>query len=313
MNHVVTDGLGAIQLICGLADNYNKKLFPAVMTKPLELKYKILIELLTPFYALVILYRILIVLKPVNTIFKTEKPISGSTLVALSDKIDFKHYNHINKYLKISFNDLIASAVASAFKNFSRIVSDSNNIQTKKIPPYMLMVTPVGLTTLPKNLDNFDLCNNTTGLGNKIKLVDDEKEEIEIVSHDFGKVTRNVYLAKATKKLTDVMFNYLPYYIARLVIKNFCNNCDITISNVPGPRENLVYCGSKVLDIIPITTTGFSHVFTGILSYSGHFRIIVCFDKSLQLDPNQFLKCIDHELKKFSENHRNYAEQKKNK
>ena len=165
-----------------------------------------------------------------------------------------------------------------------------------QIPEHLVICYPINMKPLPKSLEEVNITNNTTGTGVIIKLIDDVFTESKYISKQLGGFLRNPHYANALQWSTDRMFSHLPFNTARSLIHDAYKAYDITMSNVPGPKVNLIYAGSKVEDLIAIFTTGFTHVFLMVMSYGGSFKFNLTYDSSLGLDPNVFMSFIHDEM-----------------
>ncbi len=152
------------------------------------------------------------------------------------------------------------------------------------------------MSTLPKNLDEVKITNNSTGTIASIPLIDDVVTNCKTISTNLAKTLRNVYFARASKWVVDKMYHHLPFYLSRYIILDVYKSLDLTISNVPGPKEHLIYAGCKVLDLTPMFTTGFVHTFLGVISYGNSFKFIMAYDKTMKLDPCEFIKYVQTEM-----------------
>jgi len=67
--------------------------------------------------------------------------------------------------------------------------------------------------------------------------------------------------------------------------------------------NNLYFSGSKVVDILPLISSGRAKAVLPVFSYDKKFRIVVAYDESVGLDPKEILKTIENE---FDEIERKY-------
>lgn len=161
---------------------------------------------------------------------------------------------------------------------------------------------------LPKSLDDVILTNNTIAHVSRLDLIDDPFIQHKQISSTTSKLLKNFHYAKSSKLLYDLLVNYLPFYLSKFIIMKTYKKVDITFSNVPGPKEFLYYCGSKVLDMTPVFTSGFTHTFLGVISYGGHFKVITSIDASLNKNPSDFSKIIENELHEIKQRFENFEE-----
>jgi hypothetical protein len=164
------------------------------------------------------------------------------------------------------------------------------------VPKKLITMTPVANRNYPINSNDVELTNNSSGVACELNLIDDPFKDCKIISKEFGRNVRNIYLFKFIKLISDFMNMYLPSVITKKIIQNINKEVDINFSNVPGPKDPLFYDGHKLLEIIPFSTPGFTHSFIGIFSYYGHFRTMICLDKNLDLDPQVISDYLTNEL-----------------
>jgi hypothetical protein len=289
-DHSLTDGLGFIGMITALSDNYDIKLFPASITKnPLTLKTILWSLLISPWLMVYPAWRHKAYLLSGETPFKSNKENLGIPRTTLSELYDFDLYSKIGKQLGITFNDLMMTVFSAALKKYC-----TNHFH--RIPKMVATMTPIGNRSIPKNIEDIEITNNSSGIGCELILIDDPIKESHIISKEFSYHARNIPLAKSVKIMMDFMYLYLPFYLSKYLVKDTGKNFDFTISNVPGPRNNLYYSGCKIIDMIPFITPGVTSSFIGIITYSGKFRFSICFDSVLGTDPELVLKYVAEEF-----------------
>ncbi len=135
----------------------------------------------------------------------------------------------------------------------------------------------------------------------KIKLIEDPIKENYAVSKSLKDLLRNFNYVKTGKIISDLLTDYMPFYISKKILMGTYSKVDLTVSNVPGPRDPIYYAGCKVLDMVPMFKSGFIQTFIGINSYLGKFRIIYAMDCSIEEDPNLFISIFENELKMIKE------------
>jgi len=295
-DHALTDGVSLMNLICGIADNYDQKLFPATFSKSYNKIYEILSYLLFPFYLIKTIYFVFLDLRTVKTPFKSNNPINGKPKVILSDRVNLDEFMNVRKKLGITFNDLFVSAISSASRKYIKKHKD-----TQKVPDHIITVFPVNLKPIPKSVDDIVMTNNSAGIIMKIKLIEDPIKENYAIAKSLRELLRNFNYVKAGKIISDLLSDYMPFYISKKILMGTYSKVDLTVSNVPGPREAIYYAGCKVLDMVPMFKAGFIQTFIGINSYLGKFRIIYAMDCSIEEDPNLFISIFENELRMIKE------------
>lgn len=290
IDHILADGMSLMNFISALADNYHPLIFPVTMSKSISVFHRVMFYFLFPIYTLITAYINIFKLKPVKTIFKNGKKITGSPKFALSEKMNLEDYIKLNKKLGITFNDLMISIISSAIKKYSKTLIHG-------VPPYLLLCFPVNLKTLPKSIEEVEITNNTSGVCCKVQLIDNVKTEGEKISRALLSFLKNFCYIFTSKVIADSLFYYLPFYIAKKIMIISYKKMDLTVSNVPGPREPLYYSNCKVLDLIPFITPGFCPAFISIISYGKQFRMVINYDSVIEYNPHDLLDFILEEMK----------------
>lgn len=293
VDHCLSDGLGFVGLLTALGENYDLKLFPQSMKKKTISCKEIIISLLfSPYYACYAFYRNLFQLSTRNTPFKSSRPISGFPKAAISSPYDFDQYSKINKKLGITFNDMMMNA-------FSAAISKYCSIHCKETPKRISSYIPISNRALPKDPKNLQITNDSSAVGCEIILINDPIKQCKIISKEFAKNARNIYMYKTTKFVTDFMNDYLPYYLTKFIFGSSARLIDIVFTNVALPKEDLIYAGYPVKAFYPIMTPGMTYAFIGIYSYSGKFHVSICLDNVLEMNPNEFLELFNEQMDYF--------------
>jgi hypothetical protein len=89
---------------------------------------------------------------------------------------------------------------------------------------------------------------------------------------------------------------FIPLQMFKDFNERYADRIDFLSSNVPGPRKELIYGGSRVSDIIGFTFVGGLGIFIPIISYNDHFRISVTINECTDIDGDKFIKYLDEGL-----------------
>jgi hypothetical protein len=295
--HSFTDGIGLISLIGGLANDYSLEMFPwAKRQKKVTFLSQFMFIFLTflqlPYLLTYPYYRNLVSLKSGETPFKSNKKFSGIPNSVVSDFYDFNHVTSINKQLNITFNDMMMSLFSASVKKYCRD-------HFKLIPHKIITMSPVAMRSFPMTIEeiNSTITNNSSGVAVEMYMIDDPVKECKVIAKEYHVHVRNVYMNKFIKFLSDFMNTCLPVYLTKFLVGNSIKNFDVIFSNVPGPKNEIFYGDSKLLDMIPFSTPGYFNAFIGLITYAGRFRMMMVFDKNLEVDPKIILNYYDAELK----------------
>lgn len=289
-DHLFADGLGIVGLFTGLGENYDINLFPQSMTKNKMSFIQIVATIFySPYLALYSFYRNLIGLRTGKTIFKSDQKISGFTHTAISKKYKFSSYSRINKKLGITFNDLMMNVFSASIRKYCiKYVG--------KVPKKLSVITPISNRSLPKDIGELNITNDTSAIACKLKIIKDPLREYKIISQEFKKNVRNFMMSKVVKTISDFCNDFLPYYLTKFMYGAATSNFDITFSNVALPKQELIYAGYPVKAFYPLISTGLTYAFIGIYSYNGYFSTTVCLDQALNMDPNKLVEIVEKEL-----------------
>ena len=77
---------------------------------------------------------------------------------------------------------------------------------------------------------------------------------------------------------------------------DYASNLSLVISNVPGPKSQLIYAGTKVSAIIPTPNPGFYYTTLIIITYNGEFNFTLATDSNVDLNASLFMKTIEYEM-----------------
>lgn len=295
-DHSFSDGLGLIGLICGLADNYSLDLFPGGFNKKHSILGFIYTFIMLPYLLFYSFYRGMVTIATKESPFKTSySNKKGHPKIEMTELFDFAEISKIAKSLNITFNDMVMSIISSASNKFMK----ENNL---KIPTHLSGMIPVSSRKPPATIKDILITNDSTAIGCKIDLIQDPLKDYKVIKKEFSSHVRNPYLYLFTRILISCLFKFLPVYITKNIIIESSKGIDFTISNVPGPRQALLYANSKVSELICFTSTGFFSSFIAVFSYNGTYRFVVCFDEALGLDADKYAGYIKNEIKYVTEN-----------
>ena len=289
-DHGLCDGMSFISLINALADNYDLKLFPQGNRKPWTLMDNLMFILSIPLITIKAFYTNLTGLYSGDTPFKLkDKKKTGIPKSIISEKYCFNLYSSINKRLKITFNDLMISVFSASIKKYCK-----NHYA--RTPEKFICLIAISHNKLPKGINDICITNNTGGVAVGVKLIDSVKKDSHIISMSLHKSVRNMLVTNIYKKIVDFLYVNLPHYVSRLITSFSIKNYDISISNVPGPKEPLYYKGCKIEEMICMMTPLFFTSFFGIVSYNESFTITMTFDKNLDINEKVLERYIHEEM-----------------
>jgi len=318
-DHILGDGLSAISLFCGIADNYSPNVFPVVMqnkqipflkklcNKFPFLSYSILERAIRTFYCTVTFpyYAPLVFFKMMTknfgkTPFKNDKnkeiPASHKCNFKLSKAFDLQIYNDLRRkeHINISFNELMMGTISMSIKK----ICDKDLSQYGHLKEIMSII-PIGLKGIPESRDKIEINNKTNAIFLELGLISNLVDGKKTIRENFTNFIKAPGVAASIYSLSNFFNEFFPLEFIHLVANIFFSNADFMCTNVPGPREPLYYAGSLVTDIIPIvSSSGIKTTFI-IFSYNNKFRFNVCSDEKAKLNRDEFVSIMENKLEEI--------------
>lgn len=296
VDHALSDAMGFISYIIATSDNYNLDLFPfknrdvSFFTKALMYLQMVI---LLPYYACKSYYMNIYRFymqghSPLQ--FQSERSESrNSTFFALSKPRDFNQFAKMNKALKVTFNDLIVSVISASVK---KLFIKRNCLKRTEFT----LALPITMRSFPKKLEDLQIHNNTCGMCAEVPLVDEPLSECRGISKMFASLFRNFPYVLAIEWILRTLHILLPNVFVKNMLKFTLDRTDLVISNIPGPKEALIYNGIECVDFMTLGTSGMHSSFIIIMSYKGKFKYSVWINENVGIDPKELLDIIDLEL-----------------
>lgn len=297
-DHTFSDGLGMVMWTLTFSDNYDESSIPLIvkLTSSIPLYYKLFIYacnlFLFPYYSMKLLFNSKIH-KRENNLFRNKLEPSRKQLLAYTDVYNFEKLHKINKYLGISFNDLMICIISISTSKFC------DKFYPECDYNYLICAIPIGVKKIPKSTSDVRIANDIFGAILPLRRLRSEnitKDDCEVISHETKKTIKNNLNTISTRYLFTLMNEFLPYKIQREMTRKVNDSIDVGISNMPGPAKQIFYNGFKVNDIVTSLTLGFGKAFLIIETYYNQVRISVNLDSNLGIDVFKLAKFIDHEI-----------------
>ena len=204
--------------------------------------------------------------------------------------LSFDRINALRKVMGVSINDLILAICAGAIRRYLH--------EREKLPLQPLVANvPISIRVKGSKEMNNQISNMFVQIGTHIE---DPIERLEYIQEQtlLGKEKHNAVGAKSLAKMADsVPFGlanlaaglYSKYNIKELHRPPF----NVTITNVPGPREVLYLRGHKIVSIFGLTPVvdGFGLIIAAF-SYNGQVSITTTSDASTMPDADKFSRYI---------------------
>lgn len=338
-HHILGDGMAFISLFIAMGKNYDPSIFPITIKKPtiimkMLLYLKIIIFL--PYYCLnsIIdnMFRVncgpssfkyhnhnkLIYSKPddsdnsktveikdikiedlknikngISDINSVRKPKDG-TIFTSSKQYNLQDYIKINKFMGITFNDLIVSIILSAVNKFYK----SKNYNKDNIS----IICPINMRGLPTSVNDVLISNNTIGFSIKLPLINNSLTDSYNIRKKLSESFRDIAYLKSLELMFKAVIFFLPEELSKRLFNKTIRDCDMVISNVPGPKKSVFYNDIELVEYIPFLTTGMQSNFFTIASYNNKFRFCFNVNEGVELNPWEVTKFIENEFDFVLEN-----------
>ncbi len=204
--------------------------------------------------------------------------------------LSFDRINVLRKVMGVSINDLILAICAGAIRRYLQ--------EREKLPLQPLVANvPISIRVKGSKEMNNQISNMLIQIGTHIE---DPIERLEYIQEQtlLGKEKHNAIGAKSLANMADsVPFGlanlaaglYSKYNIKELHRPPF----NVTITNVPGPREVLYLRGHKIVSIFGLTPVvdGFGLIIAAF-SYNGQVSITTTSDANTMPDADKFSRYV---------------------
>lgn len=291
-DHIMSDGLGFLSLLCLLADDFNLDVFPKILH--IKHSYNFLVELKdTLLFPLGILFAVYTIISTSND--KTDYKIMyhpkhfGETKYAISNWFDVSQMKKLRQKYKVSFNDC---AVGVFLKSQKILLPKTTALN---------IVIPCGYTKLPTKPEEIELKLLAQGFMMKLPLISD----FSLLNKVHKIISFNIFHTTITSIplfLFRLFSEFLPVTIVNQIGNYIIFKTDLLISNVPGPDREVSVCGYRMTDFYPIVSAGRMKAFVTVASYNKKFRYIISFDKSVSYDPKETVGTIENIMNDISNN-----------
>ncbi len=290
LDHVLTDGLGILSLICACADNYDIKVFPSIMRNYKNIWYYSIFDWLTFLYYGPIVAYDMFSKDLYKSCFKDGGQPVGISSCAISKKYKLEDLNKVKSNLNLSIHEILMCIISKAIKKINSSYASFRSLE------YFQFLMPVGRKEVPTSIEKLELNNHVNSLFLKIPLIEDIQKECGKVSLKIRKSMHNTGYLHAAFIFTIIAIEFLPRRFLEHLANIFTSKVDMVVSNVPGPTQTLYYNGSKLIDMIPMISTARVKTFLPIYSYDGGFRFLISVDKTCVVNNSKFIGEMEKDL-----------------
>ena len=291
-DHVVSDGLGFLSMVCFLADDFTPAFFPKILN--IKYTYNFLTEIkdtvLFPIHIFLAIYVILFSSWE-KTDFKImyNFPHLGDSKLGISKWYDISEIKKLRTKYSVSFNDSVVGVLMLALPHSMDDKVSGLNV-----------VIPCGYTKAPSKASDICLKNLAQGFLMYIPFIKSFKELPKL-----RKIIMRIFSTSVTSiplilfKLVGEIF---PLCVLNLISNYLIFKVDMLVSNCPGPDVKCKLCGWEMTDFYPVVSSGRMKGFVTIGSYNRKFRFVIAYDKSVKYDPKETVNQIDKIMQNIIDN-----------
>jgi hypothetical protein len=290
-DHVISDGLGIVLAICSMADNYDPHMFPRVMNKAKPAKWLLFLQniidnILFFIYCPIILYKAIIVKRPITPFKNHTRPNRNNTIVHISKEYMIDDYKEFRMNQSISFNDLYVSVISATL---NKICKEGN---FKNVNSFVSFI-PIGKTDIPETINQLHIENTASGINTEIPAIHSITDQCKHVSKNILPQLRNSALANTIKNISLFINEFMPLDVINKLGDDGFRNTDFNCTNVAGPTRELIIGGAKATSAYAISSAGRFKFYLPLVSYNKKFRFILSMNDCLDIDGEKVLLYID--------------------
>lgn len=291
-DHSFTDGMAILSLFCCLTEDFNEKYFPEIMRKRVSSIWgKILDFILFIFFGVFVLLYIIITTK---SSFKfSENKRSEKVSVSKKLQLDLTEIKQASKSLNISINDIFLASLLSSIKKFK--------YQEKKIT----LMVPVGLSPIPKSINDVHIANYVSGAISKMTLINDPVSDLETYKTDIKHLLRQVLFVRILDYAVYLLSLVFPFNVFKEIAMGTLKEIDFCCTNLPGPTKVITIEGQSIVDVEGFTSGGYLQGIFVIVSYNNKVTLRGIVDKSQEIDVEFISKNLETTLKSLIQSTKN--------
>lgn len=298
-DHILSDGLGIISLMCSLDDNYNAELFPKIMK--LNSQYEL------SYLGIILHYLAFIIYGPYSmfvmffqnagkTPFKSTKSLEEEFTIGIGKEHSLLQFNKIRKDKNLSFNQAIMSILSNVCYDICNNEKEMNKSQIK----YIKCMIPVCRKPVPSSISKIKLSNEANFIYVNLPLINyKNKEEVSTLSSNLQNTLSNTYLNFAYLTWPSIISHFISFRVINIFSYFYFRNVDLIVSNIPGPTREIKYNGSQIESLYPVITPGKGVPFICVTSYNNKFVVTISISKKLPLDSKKIINQIEQKIIDF--------------
>lgn len=297
-DHILSDGLGIISLICSLDDNYEVELFPKIMK--LNSKYKLSYIDVIIHYLFFIIYGpyslyIMFFQNAGKTPFKSSKSCEDKFTIGVGNEHSLTEFNKIRKDKNLSFNQAIMSIIS----NVCYDICNDEKEKDKSHIQFIKCIIPICRKSVPSSIHKVRLSNETNLINVNLPLIHLKNTEVNTLSSNLQRAMSNTYLNFSYLTWPSIISHFVSFRVINFFSNFYFRNVDLIVSNIPGPTREIKFNGSQIESLFPIITPGKGVPFICVTSYNNKFIVTISISKKLSLDSTKIINKIDQKIFEF--------------
>ena len=180
---------------------------------------------------------------------------------------------------------IVSRAVSQLMEE--RKIKNENKYRMKCLIPY-------GIKKLPLKPSDVQLSIDSYAFVVYVPLIDNISQS-KVISNHLQSTIKDYNLILNLKFILNIICNFLTYKTIGIFWAMFNNQCDLGLSNIPGPTKKIVFDEDMTVEsIIPVCTSARALPYIPLMSYNGEFRFCLTIDESIDVDPRKFIQCIEN-------------------
>ncbi|MDX1694262.1 MAG: WS/DGAT domain-containing protein [Ketobacteraceae bacterium] len=284
IHHCIADGIALVRVLLSMTSSEQAapeappKARPSDKDSPFKLMLHTLAGLLAAFPH---------ALKLPDSHSRLKNPLTGKRKTAWSRPMDLERVRTLSKAHNAKINDLVLAATAGALRDYLKTHGSNPDDMTLRV------LVPVNL----KPLDGEIVLGNRVGFVYVPLPINEDSPERRLNSvkstMDSIKGGQEAMLSLIFLKLIGAM----PPRLQNLIVDALNKNASSTMTNVPGPREPLLFAGEKMTNLIFFgPQSGPMGVGISVFSYSGQLTMGLNADANLIPDPDLLVSLFQSEI-----------------
>jgi WS/DGAT/MGAT family acyltransferase len=213
------------------------------------------------------------------------QPLGVAKRVAWSEPVALSHIKTAGKRLGATVNDILLALMTGAFRK--HLIEHHEDLDAQ-----FRVICPVNV----RRGSNVEINNKVGMISFNLPVHIQEREEvIQVISKRTRELKRSLE-PLAVYAILNIVGDYVPKKLGQRAAAIAGKRLTGVLSNVPGPRHSIYFCGTKMNDIMFwLPQTHAMGLGISIMSYDGKVRVGVATDVHQISDPEFIMKAFMEE------------------